>query len=358
MAIKIVHCADIHFDTPFAGLDSSQKAEIRREELRQTFGKIVKLAEEETADALIICGDIFDSASVSAHTLRYLQDKLASIPEIPVLIAAGNHDPNQPGSYYRILNWSDNVHIFPNHMEKVPCKGFDVYGWSFSAETEETSVLKDFQVEDLDKINIIALHADIGGTYHPIREQEIEQSGADYLALGHIHRYSGAMQFGKTCAVYSGCPEGRGFDETGPKGVVVAEIDKEKTELRFVPLCKRQYHEVFVSVDGVYDYETLCGRILLAMQGSEEDLYKIVLTGTAEFPIQSAIILENLKCFSAKIKNHTKAKLDYSAIQNEFSLKGLFVKNMLEQACVDSDTAELSLALGLEALNGEKVKLP
>ena len=35
MAVTIIQCADLHFDSPFAGLDSPQKAEVRREELRQ-----------------------------------------------------------------------------------------------------------------------------------------------------------------------------------------------------------------------------------------------------------------------------------------------------------------------------------
>ena len=358
MAVKIIHCADIHFDTPFTGLDSTQKAEIRREELRQTFGKIVSLAAEEKADALIICGDMFDSRSVSAHTLRYVREKLASIPNIPVFISAGNHDPNTPGSYYQVFNWSANVHIFPNHMERFECEYFDIYGQSFSSFTEEKSMLTDFQIKNADKVNIIALHGDINGVYNPITEREIEQSGADYLALGHIHSYSGAMYYGQTCAVYPGCPEGRGYDELGKKGVVIAKIEKGQSKLTFVPLCRRQYHEIVVSVNEIHDYETLCGRILLAMNGSEEDLYKIILTGTSEFTIQPAIILENLKCFSAKIKNQTSTRLDYDKIKNELTLKGLFIKNVFENKEITSDTAELVLSIGLDVLRGEKVKLP
>lgn len=358
MSVKIVHCADLHFDTPFTGMDSVQKAEIRREELRQVFGRIVALAAEEKADALIICGDLFDHAAVSAYTLRFLREKLASIPDIPVFISAGNHDPNLPGSYYRIFDWSENVHIFPRQIEKIECKGFNIYGSSFAAYDEAESMLTGFCVENPEEINILAMHADIGGVYNPITEEEIEKSGADYLALGHIHRYSGPMHFGTTTAVYPGCPEGRGFDELGEKGAVLAEISKDTVSVQFRPLCKRQYHELIVPVDGVYDYETLCGRILLAMNGSAEDIYKITLTGEAEFSVQPAVILESLKCFSAKIKDQTTAKVDYDALKNEFTLKGLFVKNMLDCVGTDSELKSLALSMGLDALNGEKVILP
>ena len=321
MAITVIHCADLHFDSPFSGLDSAHKAEIRREELRQVFGRITNLARTENADALIISGDLFDSSSVSSQTLRYIKEKLSQISDIPVFIAAGNHDFNAPGSFYRLFDFGKNVHIFSDEIEKIECKGFNVYGVSFAAQEETDSKLKDFCVDDTEQINIMAIHADIDGAYNPITKQEIQESGLDYLALGHIHMFSYKMQFGKTCAVYPGCPEGRGFDELGPKGVVKAIIDKNNVDVEFVPLSKRIYHEISVDVSGAESYETLCGRILLAMKGSPDDLYKIVLVGEAEFYIQPAVILESLHCFSAKIVDKTKAKLDLKELSEEYSLK-------------------------------------
>ena len=359
MAIKIIHCADLHFDSPFTGLDSPKKAEIRREELRQAFGRIVRLAADEKADALLICGDLFDGASVSAHTLRYIKEKFAEIPQIPVFICAGNHDPKTTGSYYKIFDWGDNVHIFSEQTEKIEFDGFDIYGASFKSMDEPESKLSGFKVENSEKINIMAMHADIGGSYNPITAQEIETSGLSYLALGHVHSYSGALAYGKTVAAYPGCPEGRGYDETGEKGVIKAIIDKNGTQLEFVPISKRIYHQVEVDVTGAANYEALCGRILMAMKGKAEDLYKIVLTGEAEFPVQPAIILENLQCFSAKIKDETHAHIDYDAMKDEYSLKGIFLKNIL--ADKNDENAQLinqALGYGLAAISGEKVKLP
>ncbi len=358
MAVTIIHCADLHFDSPFSGLDSIAKAEIRREELRQVFGKITGLAASKQADALVICGDLFDQQTVSAQTLRYIKEKLDSIPQIPVFLCAGNHDPNMPGSYYRILDWGKHVHIFTPQMERVDCGSFDVYGASFGARTEPESKLTGFRVKNPDKINIMALHADMGGEYQPFSRQEAEESGLDYLALGHIHQYSGAMQFGNTVCVYPGCPEGRGFDELGEKGVVQAVISKEKTELEFIPLCKRMYHEVAVDVSGAGNYETLCGRILLAMDGSADDLYKIILKGEAEFSISPSVILENLHCFMAKVKDQTSAKVDWESVKNEFSLKGLFVKKLLNQQTEENAALiKQAMTFAMQALAGEKVKL-
>ena len=359
MAITVIHCADLHFDSPFSGLDSAHKAEIRREELRQVFGRITNLVRTENADVLIISGDLFDSSAVSSHTLRYIKEKLSQISDIPVFIAAGNHDFNASGSFYRVFDFGENVHIFSDKIEKIECKGFNIYGASFTGQEEANSKLSGFCVENSEQINIMAMHADIGGVYNPITKQEIQDSGLDYLALGHIHMFSDKMQFGKTSAVYPGCPEGRGFDELGPKGVVKAVIDKNSVDIEFVPLAKRIYHEITVDVSGAESYETLCGRILLAMKGSPDDLYKIVLVGEAEFYIQPSVILASLHCFSAKIKDETRAKLNLKELSEEYSLKGLFVNELLNQdkEC-DNELLKQALSYGLEALSGEKVKLP
>ncbi len=358
MAVKIIHCADLHFDSPFAGLDSPQKAEIRREELRQTFGRIVDLVMSECADALFICGDMFDGDSASAQTLSYMREKLNQISHVPVFISAGNHDPNLAGSYYRILDWGNHVHIFSAEMEKIECDGFTVYGSSFDALEQTESKLSGFVAEDQEKINLMVMHADLDGVYNPISRTDIERSGLDYLALGHVHQYSGPMCFGKTVAAYPGCPEGRGFDELGEKGVICATVDKADVKLRFIPLCRRIYREISVDVSDAVSYDTLCGRILLAMDGSRDDIYKIVLTGEAEFSIEHAVLLENLPCFAAKIKDKTKAKLDTLRVKEEYSLKGLFVKNLFERADFDSPLVQTALGYGLDAMSKEKVKTP
>ncbi len=359
MAITVIHCADLHFDSPFSGLDSARKAEIRREELRQVFGRITNLARTENADALIISGDLFDSVAVSSQTLRYIREKLSQISDIPVFIAAGNHDFNAPGSLYKVFNFGENVHIFSDKIEKIECKGFNLYGVSFTSQEEANSKLCGFCVENPEQINIMAMHADIGGVYNPITKQEIQDSSLDYLALGHIHMYSDKMQFGKTCAVYPGCPEGRGFDELGPKGVVKAVIEKNNVNIEFIPVAKRIYHEITVDVSGAESYDTLCGRILFAMKGSPDDLYKIVLVGEAEFYIQTAIILESLHCFSARIKDETRAKFNLKELSEEYSLKGIFAKEILNQSKdYEDEMVKQALSYGLEALSGEKVKLP
>ena len=78
---KIIHTADIHLDAPFSLLDV-QTAQMRKNELRETFSSIVQLAESEKADIMIIAGDLFDSGFVTKETTALLASLFSSIGEI------------------------------------------------------------------------------------------------------------------------------------------------------------------------------------------------------------------------------------------------------------------------------------
>ena len=47
--IKILHCGDIHLDAPFIGM-TTEKADERRPELRNTFSKMMEFVRERKID--------------------------------------------------------------------------------------------------------------------------------------------------------------------------------------------------------------------------------------------------------------------------------------------------------------------
>ena len=94
--------------------------------------------------------------------------------------------------------------------------------------------------EDVDgtKINLCVVHGEVvseGGesNYHGITPGILAGSQMDYVALGHIHKRTELQTIGGTTYAYSGCPDGRGFDETGEKGVYLGEIRKGAVDLHF-----------------------------------------------------------------------------------------------------------------------------
>lgn len=82
------------------------------------------------------------------------------------------------------------------------------------------------------------LHGEVGvpsSRYDPVSEEELAASGLDYAAFGHVHAFSGLRRAGDCFYAWPGCPEGRGFDETGEKGVIIADVERGGVKLRFAP---------------------------------------------------------------------------------------------------------------------------
>ena len=373
--VKILHSADLHFDTPFSGL-SVNAAEKRREDLRVTFGEITRIAKEEQVDLLFICGDLFDNANVYKTTLEYIIQKLDAIPETKVFISPGNHDPYNDKSYYNLVKWPQNVHIFKRDMEKVYIAELAtcIYGIGFTELYQRTSLLQGFHVEDEAVLNMMVLHGDVvtpGQTnpYNPLSTEEIEESGLDYLALGHRHTYCGIMSAGRTYWAYPGNPEGRGFDEQGVKGVIIGSVAKGLCKLAFREVCKRKYFTVEVDISGAKTNDELVQLISqhisnqVKHENAVNNLYKIVLTGEVarDFQLNLEVLWDKIKdaFFFVKLLDATRVQLDFVALEKEFSLKGLFVKNMRAKIALaqedDVQKLELALKMGLQALDSGKV---
>ncbi|MBU3194178.1 metallophosphoesterase family protein [Clostridium algidicarnis] len=375
--IKILHCSDLHFDTPFSELDKDF-AEKRREDLRETFGNIVNLAKKEEVDVLLICGDLFDNQRVMRTTLDYIRRKLEEIPEISVFIAPGNHDPYNEKTFYTMIDWPLNVHIFKSDMEAVYIedKNITVYGQGFSEYYERESFLKEFSSKfkiNEKHINIMALHGDISdrgktNEYNPITPYEIGESNMDYIALGHRHSFSGIKKEKNTRYSYCGNPEGRAFDEKGEKGVVLGSISKDNVDLNFIPICKRKYEEVSLNIENALTYEDISNNIISSIpkDSRHKDIYKVILLGEVkeDFSINLEVLKEKLSkhFYYMKLKDSTEIKLDYNIISKEFTLKGLYTKKMLEKikkAEKDEDKRLLKEALksGIQCLSNKELIL-
>jgi len=330
MALKIIHCADIHFDSLMSGMSDISKVNIRREDMKETFKRIISLS--ANADMLLISGDLFDSKSVSKSTLAFLREEFLKIPKTPVFIIGGNHDYLSQNSPYKTFDFGENVHIFGTDMECIQMDTYDIYGMSFKTANDDKEMLSHLSIKNPDKINICLMHGNLSGTdYNPIRIADIEKSGLDYLALGHIHKASEIKRAGMTYYAYCGCPEGRGNDETGQKGVYAVELIKGNViNSQFIPVCSRMHFDEEIDVSGVKDYEDILSRIKEKYQG-DKHLYRFTLTGKCAFPIDVEVIKEKIEAFSLTVRDNTAPDIDLEKLSRDFSLKGLFARFALEE---------------------------
>jgi DNA repair exonuclease SbcCD nuclease subunit len=179
----------------------------------------------------------------------------------------------------------------------------------------------------------------------------------DYAALGHIHSYSGLRQAGETYYAWPGCPEGRGFDETGDKGVILAQVSPGACQLQFLPLGGRKYE--VLSVDISQSQDVLATLEAALPTDTSRDVYRIRLTGqTDQTPPLSALqrALEG-RFFGLELRDETHLRRDIWAQRDADSLKGLFLSRLwqqLEAAETDQERELVTQAArwGLQAIDG------
>lgn len=350
--IKIIHAADFHLDSPFAGLTPERAAQRRREQ-RELLDRLACLARETDADLVLLSGDLLDSTHVFRETAQALYSALESI-SCPVFISPGNHDFYAPRSVWACLDWPENVHIF-NGLEQVDLPGCTLWGRAFTDAHQASCPLDGITVPDDGRLHIACLHGCVGpmSGYGPISPADIAASGLDYLALGHIHQTSGLRREGKTFWAYPGCPEGRGFDETGEKGVLCVEAEPGRVTARFVPLAKYRYEVITVDITGAAGP---MAAILEALpERTDEMICRLILTGEGE-----KIDLDNLlrtlspEFYGLTIVDSTRMPRNLWARREEDALAGLFLRTMWEkcQSEPDNNLYQLAARYGLAALEG------
>ena len=371
--IKIVHCADIHFDTPFKDVDERQ-SKINKEELKEVFCNIVNLCKSNRVDILLLAGDIFDNLTLEKETLYFLEKSFRDIEDTRVFISPGNHDPYMVNSFYKLIKWPENVYVFSKGLECVFIEelNLNVWGAAFTERYVKESMLKGFVHESFGEINIMVIHGElssgVSNEYNPITIEEIRNSGMNYIALGHRHNYSGINREDKTYYAYCGCPQGRGFDEVGEKGIIYGEIGNEFSKFDFIKMCKRQYKEMRIDISDVETYQDLTNFIKdkIDKEDREKNFYKVILIGEVsnEFCIDEKLIINYLEkdFYSIKVVDKTRAKVDIEEIVKGYSVRSIFVKKLLlklEESTSDEEKEmiEKALKLGLNALAEGEVKL-
>lgn len=361
--MKFVHIADTHLDSAFNFLSS--KADLgytRRMDQRNALKKMIEYIKENNIKYLFISGDLYEQSSIRESTIEYINKLFNEIPETKIYITPGNHDPFIKNSYYNIYKWADNVKIFEKEITKIEEEEFNLYGYGFDDFTMQENQIQKVVLQDKSKINILITHASLNGSkeqdmYNPITTKELEKVGFDYVALGHIHKRK--LETGNQLIVYPGSTCSMGFDELGEHGMIVGEISKQngKTErnIEFIKLDDKEFIIQECKVDDMKSLEDLADYINSAVY-NENRLYELTLVGDRHFEINKYKLSKLInKSNIIKIKDITRIGVDLEELSKEESLKGIFVKKMLEkmkEENIDKETIQKALEYGLESLTG------
>ena len=276
--MKFIHCADLHLDSKIERLPT-EKSKLVREETVNAFERLAEYASNNGVRAVIISGDLFDSAKAYQKTCNRILQAVTVNSSVDFIFVYGNHDLEN--NFSEIVNLPENFKIVNGDWQKFSYENVDLYGISLSANNAE--YFADTLITDKDKTNIVAFHTGYNQQDKQIivSLNSFKDKNIDYIALGHIHNYQQIKVDERCTACYSGCLSGRGFDETGDKGFIFLDVENNKVNSQFIPFSTRNYYSVEYDVFGKENFYALREEIVSYLKAnySNKSLIKLILKG-------------------------------------------------------------------------------
>ena len=356
--MKLIHCADLHLDSPMESNLTAEQAKERKNEILGNFAKLVRMAEESRVAAILISGDLFDSRHITKRTERYVLDLIRQHEKVFFFYLAGNHDKGSALASLSAEERPENLCLFDEGWRSY--RFGDVVITGSERPDPDTLSLKETD------LNILMLHGQDTAERNAergdlIRFRKLKNKHVDYLALGHLHAYRTARLDDRCTACYSGCMEGRGFDECGPKGYVLLEVEDNRIEHTFVPFARRELYTVLCDISGCTTRLSLEERVRAAVEKiPSASMVKLVLVGNcpAEQNRDVAYLRSMLSelFYFAKVADETRLLIRPEDYQNDISLKGEFVRRVMASD-LSEEERERVISCGFRALCSEEVEI-
>ena len=295
--LKFVHTADLHLDSPFGGLRSiaPEIAETLYQATFNAYNNIIDLCIQEQVDALLIAGDVFDGADRSLKAQRKFVDGLNRLDEAKIrsFVCHGNHDPLN--GWEAQITFPSSCHRFGTELEQVPVFEDEpgravVYGISYPQREVRENLVPLFHAIDPQPFTIGLLHANVGNntghdSYAPCTLYDLEQTGIDYWALGHVHTRQTLREASPT-VVYPGNPQGRHPNEPGARGVYIVEVgDTGQVTLDFRAVDVVRWTTLEISIEALETEQLLIDKIDQELTLCQDDadgrdtIFRLVLNG-------------------------------------------------------------------------------
>lgn len=305
--MRFLHTADLHIGkrvNEFSMLEDQEYI------LRQ----ILKTADKEQVEAVLIAGDVYDKQVPSAEAVRLFDWFLTQLNsrKLPVFAIGGNHDSVERLSFGAQIMEESGVYLTQSYDGKVvPVRLEDEYGpvnlWMLPF-LKPAMVKRFFPEQEIvtyqdaletvighmelnrEERNLLIAHQFVTGAVTGGSEDSVEVfvggvenvdasvfADFDYVALGHIHR---AQSAGGERIRYSGTPLKYSFSEIRhEKSVTIAEL-KEKGSLTVHQEPLKPLHDMR-EIRGSYEELVLRENY----QGTDlEDYLHVILTDENDIP--------------------------------------------------------------------------
>ncbi len=292
MSVRILHFADAHIDIANYGRHDPQTGLPQRVvDFLQALDQVIDTAVAEKVDLVIFAGDAYKDRNPQPTFQRAWGERMMRLSRagIATVLLVGNHDMSPAENRAHTLQEyatlavphvfvADRVKLWTPEELGVPAQVLTL-PWltpsRFLARADLTGkTLDEVQGEMLDRIQaaiawtlaneidpalplILTAHASVHGARLSternimlgsdlvLSERLVTDPHFDYVALGHIHKHQ--VLNDKPPVIYSGSIERVDFGEAGEaKGFVLADVARDHTTWRFVPLQTRRFIDLYV----------------------------------------------------------------------------------------------------------------
>ena len=290
--MRLLHTADWQLGMTRHFLDAD--AQPRYTDARvQAIRRIGALAASERCDAVVVCGDVFESNLVSPRVVSRSLEALRCVP-VPVYLLPGNHDPLDAASIYRsrafVSAKPDHVHVLDRPGSHVLAEGVELVAAPWTSKHP----LSDLVAEAVaalpadGTVRVVAGHGCVdvlspdAGEPALVRIGEVEAALArgaiHYVALGDRHSRTSVGTSGAVW--YSGTPEVTDYDEVDPGQVLVVDVAAgRRPEVTAHQLGTWRFLDIQHRLDRPDDLEQLDAR-LGALPDKDRTVVRLALTGT------------------------------------------------------------------------------
>lgn len=271
-AIRFIHTADLHLDSPFKGLQYLPKSIFNRiqESTFFSFTKIVDSAISMNVDFVLICGDLYDGEdrSIKAQARLRKQMERLHMAGIDAFVLYGNHD--HLSGNWTTIEMPPNVHLFSSEVEMKPYISkagvkVHIYGFSYPERHVTDKRINDYEKIDGADFHIGMLHGHCEGSntahqpYAPFSISDLIEKKMDYWALGHIHKQQLLHTESKPYIIYPGNIQGRHRKESGKKGCIAVELSEYETTFEQIETAYIIWENLMLDATSIKTFSDLYG---------------------------------------------------------------------------------------------------
>jgi DNA repair exonuclease SbcCD nuclease subunit len=256
--VKIAHLADLHLGFRAYHRVTPRGVNVREADVADAFRRAVARVVSLRPDVVLIAGDVFHTVRPSntaiAEAFRQLCVLTEGLPDVPVVMIAGNHDSprsSDTGNILALFREIEGVTVVAEEATAVRLPAVEasvlcVPHHTLAAEGAGTPAM---DPDPAARINLLMLHGTVGGAVAERKMAYVSEFGGaliddeaigaarwDYVALGHYHLctdlapnmwYAGGIERTSTNL----------WQETGEKGFLLYDTDTRTAD--FHPVATR-----------------------------------------------------------------------------------------------------------------------